>query len=131
MKKLIVLAMFFTIFPINCILETGYTIQEMDITYFIGDIIGLVLYSIYFKRYTSKQRKRFIAIVLFSCINYGAIIVQKILDMDINQWKSNTLSDMGPYIIIAVVFFGAYLCKIVVSTILGISILKNKNFHLY
>ena len=25
--------MFFTIFPINCILETGYTIQGMDITF--------------------------------------------------------------------------------------------------
>lgn len=126
MKKVLFLAMLLTIFPMNYVWETGYTIQEIDISYFISEIIGILLYSIYFQKYTKKQKKLFVAIVFLCCISYCLIAIPGILDMNINEWKTNTMSDMGPYVINTAIYLGAYLCKIILSVYLGLSVLRNK-----
>ena len=127
MKKMIFLAMFLTIFPIDVFIKTGYVIQEIDISYFIADVIGYILYSIYFQQYTRNQKRLLVVAIIFSCISYFTITMQWILDMNVNEWKTNTMSDMGPYIIDVVLFFSAYLGKILISLILGVSILRKKN----
>ena len=127
MKKMIFLAMFLTIFPIDVFIKTGYVIQEIDISYFIAEVIGYILYSIYFQQYTRNQKRLLVVAIIFSCISYFTITMQWILDMNVNEWKTNTMSDMGPYIIDVVLFFSAYLGKVLISLILGVSILRKKN----
>ena len=127
MKKMIFLAMFLTIFPIDVFIKTGYVIQEIDISYFIAEVIGYILYNIYFQQYTRNQKRLLVVAIIFSCISYFTITMQWILDMNVNEWKTNTMSDMGPYIIDVVLFFSAYLGKILISLILGVSILRKKN----
>ncbi len=119
--------MFLTIFPIDVFIKTGYVIQEIDISYFIAEVIGYILYSIYFQQYTRNQKRLLVVAIIFSCISYFTITMQWILDMNVNEWKTNTMSDMGPYIIDVVLFFSAYLGKILISLILGVSILRKKN----
>ncbi len=127
MKKMIFLAMFLTIFPIDVFIKTGYVIQEIDISYFIAEVIGYILYNIYFQQYTRNQKRLLVVAIIFSCISYFTITMQWILDMNVNEWKTNTMSDMGPYIIDVVLFFSAYLGKVLISLILGVSILRKKN----
>ena len=119
--------MFLTIFPIDVFIKTGYVIQEIDISYFIAEVIGYILYSIYFQQYTRNQKRLLVVAIIFSCISYFTITMQWILDMNVNEWKTNTMSDMGPYIIDVVLFFSAYLGKVLISLILGVSILRKKN----
>ena len=119
--------MFLTIFPIDVFIKTGYVIQEIDISYFIAEVIGYILYNIYFQQYTRNQKRLLVVAIIFSCISYFTITMQWILDMNVNEWKTNTMSDMGPYIIDVVLFFSAYLGKVLISLILGVSILRKKN----
>lgn len=124
-KKIIVLAMVFTILPFNLLIKDKYDVQGMGISYYIAIVIGYILFFINFRNYTKKQKKILIIALIICILHFFSVGLQGILDLNINHCNTGTMSDLGPYIISGIIFYFTYFINRILCLILGVSILRN------
>ena len=107
MKKLyyiiIIIASLLIMIPFNLIFTYEPEISLNWIIFFVG---YLLLFT-QFKKYNKTLRIMLIIMVILTILGIIGICWNNILDND-SSWRTNTMSDLGSYIIPTLLIYGAY-----------------------
>ena len=119
----ILIACLLIVIPFNIIIrDSNYFITS--IIYYIPAFIGYILFYTQYKLYDYKQKKFLNITTCITIISLFASLWYNYLDYN-SQWKTHTMSDMGAYLIPALIFYATYFSQRVLGIILGIKLLKN------
>ena len=134
MKKYkVYLAMIFAILPIYILFSfvTEYFWGEQEIfsifIWCVSILIGYVFFFCQFSHYTSPQKIMIEVAAILFLISVITIYVEHLLDLNSSDWKTGSMSDLGPYLENKFIFLITYLGQKILCLIAGINILRTTN----
>lgn len=119
---IILLACILIVIPFNIIIRASdYYINLL--IYYIPSFIGYIILLTNYKLFDYKRKKLLKIMISITIISILAIFWYEALDYNDN-WKTNTMSDLGAYIIPSLLFYGSYFAQRILGIILCIGLFK-------